>query len=166
MPPSREQLARLDESAYRAIRGLLLGREGAEKVLLAIVRAESHWPLAGTLILVFARGRRRAWVRSNIRMTTAFMLAKLLSYVIGRPRPRFADCPPARDKDDGQSMPSTHATVAFAAAVSVPPLVPAPVMGAVAISTSLARVLLGEHYPSDICAGALLGSAVALALRS
>src|SRR3954454_323062 len=166
MPPSREHVARLDERGYRAIRGLLLGREGAEKVLLAIVRAESHWPLAGTLILVFARGRRRAWVRSNIRMTSVFMFATLLSYVIGRPRPQFADCPPARDKDDGQSMPSTHATVAFAAAVWVPPLVPAPVMGAVAISTSLARVLLGEHYPSDICAGALLGSAVALALRS
>jgi undecaprenyl-diphosphatase len=166
MPPSRDRAARLDARAYRAMRGLLLGRPRVEQLLLAIVRAESHWPLAGTLILVLARGRRRAWVRSNIRMTAAFMLAKLLSYVIGRPRPRFPDCPPARDKDDGQSMPSTHATVAFAAAVSVPPLVPAPVMGAVAVSTSLARVLLGEHYPSDICAGALLGSAVALALRS
>jgi undecaprenyl-diphosphatase len=166
MPPSREHLARLDASAYRAIRGLLLGREGAEKALLAVVRAESHWPLAGTLILVFARGRRRAWVRSNICMMAALILAKLLSQVIGRPRARFPDCPPARDKNDGQSMPSTHATVAFAAAVSVPPLVPPPVMGAVAVSTSLARVLLGEHYPSDICAGALLGSAVALALRS
>jgi undecaprenyl-diphosphatase len=166
MPASSGAAASLDARAYRSIRGLLLGHEGAEKALLALVRAESHWPLAGTLILVLARGRRRAWVRSNIRMTAAFVLAKLLSYVIGRPRPRFADCPPARDKDDGQSMPSTHATVAFAAAVSVPPLVPAPIMGAIAVSTSLARVLLGEHYPSDICAGALLGSAVALALRS
>src|SRR3954449_11946475 len=109
MPLSRDRVARLDESAYRAIRRLLLGREGAEKVLLAIVRAESHWPLAGTLILVLARGRRRAWVRSNIRMMAALILAKLLSHLIGRPRARFPDCPPARDKDDDQSMPSTHA---------------------------------------------------------
>jgi undecaprenyl-diphosphatase len=166
MPPSRERAAQLDASAYRAIRGVLLGREGAEKVLLAIVRAESHWPLAGWLILAVARGRRRAWVRSNIRMTAAFSVAKLLSYLIGRRRPHFPDCPPARPKDDDQSMPSTHATVAFAAAVSIPPLVPAPAKNAIAVSTSLARVLLGEHYPSDICAGALLGSAVALALRS
>jgi membrane-associated phospholipid phosphatase len=164
MPPS--SAARLDASAYRALRGLLLGRDRAQDAVLAFVRAETHWPLAGALVLVFARGRRRAWMRSNIRMTAAFAVAKLLSYLIGRPRPRFADCPPARPKDDDQSMPSTHATVAFAAAVSVPPLVPAPVMASIAVSTSLARVALGEHYPSDIGVGALLGIAVAWALRN
>ena len=166
MPPSEAAAAvALDARLYRRVRSLLVGRPRAESAVLALIRVENAWALGGAAAVLVDRGNRRAWVRANIRVTAAFALAKLLSRLIGRRRPNFPDCPPARAKDDRQSFPSTHATVSFAAAAAVPPLVPAGVRGAIAAATSVARVLLGEHYPSDIAAGALLGVAVARALE-
>jgi undecaprenyl-diphosphatase len=64
---------------------------------------------------------------------------------------------------DRFSFPSGHATAAFLfaglAAVSFPVLAPFAYVWASLIA--LSRVVLGVHFPSDILAGALLGSAIA-----
>ena len=173
MPPSRGDLAgaraaaaALDARTYRAVRAPLLRHERVEGALLAVIRVQNLWALASAGAVVFA-GRqetRQAWVRANIRMTAAFATAKLVRRVVARPRPDFPDCPPARTKGDRESFPSTHVAVAFAAAAAVPPLLPAEILVGVAAATCAARVLLGEHYPSDVAAGAILGVAVARAL--
>lgn len=64
------------------------------------------------------------------------------------------------------SLPSGHATTAFAAAGVVAlmhPRLRAPALCLAAL-VALSRVYLGVHYPSDIAAGALLGLALAVAV--
>lgn len=66
------------------------------------------------------------------------------------------------------SFPSGHATTAFAAAVVLAMWYPrgAGVFVGLAVLAGLSRVMLGAHFPSDVLAGALLGSGVALAVHA
>jgi membrane-associated phospholipid phosphatase len=59
------------------------------------------------------------------------------------------------------SFPSAHATTSFAAARAFSPVAPARLLYAVAGAFALSRPYLGVHYPSDVAAGAVLGTAVA-----
>lgn len=63
---------------------------------------------------------------------------------------------------DDPSMPSGHAanTAALAAALASPPL------AAVALTVGVSRVVLGQHYPSDVLAGWAMGAMVGLGVRT
>jgi undecaprenyl-diphosphatase len=65
------------------------------------------------------------------------------------------------------SFPSGHATTAFAAAVLLALWYPrwAPIFAGLAALVGLSRIVLGSHFPSDVLAGALLGSLIALAVH-
>ena len=94
-------------------------------------------------------------------------LALGTSHLVGRPRPcarggrSLIDCP------QSPSFPSRHAAAAFAGALAVSRgnpklralLVPA------AIGVAASRVRTGVHYPSDVIAGAALGSLVSRAIQ-
>lgn len=155
--------AAIDDRIYRSFRSLLHDRENAERVILALIRAQHAWPAAGLVALVADRDRRGAWARANATVGAAWGAAKLISRTVRRPRPHLDDCPPARRKTDRESFPSTHATVVFAAAIALRPLLPRTPLMLIALMTAGGRLLLGEHYPSDVAAGALLGAAVAAA---
>jgi undecaprenyl-diphosphatase len=107
-------------------------------------------------------------------VTTAGLLAQVVKNVACRARPTAADpgaflsafpCVPAGYAV--ASFPSGHATTAFAAAVLLSLRYPrgAAVFFGLAVLVGLSRVVLGSHFPSDVVAGAALGSLVALAAR-
>jgi undecaprenyl-diphosphatase len=110
--------------------------------------------------------RRRA-LRAAPAIAVAFGLASAASAIVkalvDRPRPTFD---PLVDLPASASFPSGHATTAFAAAVACALLVPRLRWPALALATLVAasRVYLGVHYVFDVIAGALLGTAVGLAV--
>jgi membrane-associated phospholipid phosphatase len=60
----------------------------------------------------------------------------------------------------GLSFPSSHSTSSFAAAQAFAPLLPrGPLFGA-ACGMAFSRLYLGVHYPSDVAAGAALGTVI------
>ncbi len=66
------------------------------------------------------------------------------------------------------SFPSAHSTTSFAAATAYSRALPsaAPMFYAVAGALGLSRPYLGVHYPSDVVAGAALGTAVGRLVRA
>lgn len=97
---------------------------------------------------------------------------QVLKHLIGRARPRLLpiDGPfhfaPFSAVDVLASFPSGHTTSAFAAAVALASMRPdwRGRLLAAAVLIGVSRVLVGAHYPSDVVAGAALGTAVSLAL--
>ncbi len=69
---------------------------------------------------------------------------------------------------DYASLPSGHATTAFAVAVAIGALWPRTrvVMWTYALLIAVSRVVLTAHYPSDVLAGALVGAFGALLVRN
>lgn len=88
-----------------------------------------------------------------------------------RPRPFQADpkITPVVPLPHGSSYPSGHASAAYAAARVIASLEPSLAREAydMAKQVAVSRVYAGVHYPSDVIAGALLGTGVAeIALRT
>jgi undecaprenyl-diphosphatase len=63
------------------------------------------------------------------------------------------------------SFPAGHAATAFAGAMLLSYLAPtaAPLFFALAVAIGFSRVYVGDHYPGDVLAGAVIGTLVSLA---
>jgi len=107
-----------------------------------------------------------------VTMMVTWNIALDVKYVVRRTRPLVED---AVSHAPGYSFPSGHAAN-IAAAATVVAIVVRPVLSsraagtavvataaAVVVLTALDRVFLGVHFPSDVAAGVLLGSGLALA---
>jgi membrane-associated phospholipid phosphatase len=66
------------------------------------------------------------------------------------------------------AFPSGHATTAFAAAVAIGALWPKlrPLMWVYAVAIAVSRVIVTAHHPSDVIAGAIVGTIGALLVRN
>jgi decaprenylphosphoryl-5-phosphoribose phosphatase len=79
---------------------------------------------------------------------------------VGRRRPQLEGLPPLVGTVSSRSYPSAHATTSFAAAGALAHGLPAAPLYALACAVAFTRPYLGVHYPSDVVAGAMLGSAL------
>jgi membrane-associated phospholipid phosphatase len=151
---------------------------------------KAHWflvpigvALAALAVLASPRLGRTAYLTLtslSIRLGYIFLAVSLPSLVvtigkrmIGRARPplfiqtnRF-DFLPFSWRVEYASLPSGHATTAFAAAVAIGALYPRArvPMWVFAATIALSRVVLAAHYPSDVLAGAVAGAGGALLVR-
>jgi undecaprenyl-diphosphatase len=147
----------------------------------------SGWFLWPCGILIIALAILAATTQRLARLTVVSLIVRLefifvaialpglvvtvVKRLIGRVRPSvvgpFAYVPFSW-RPDYASMPSGHATTAFAAAVALGVLWPRarPLLWLYAIVIAASRVIIAAHYPSDVIAGACVGGFAALIVRN
>ncbi len=119
------------------------------------------WFAIGAAGYALDRRRRSEWGRAVGAVAGAFVLNTLTKLVVRRQRPELADLPPLISTPTKLSFPSAHASTSFAGACAYSRLgVPAGGLYGLAGGLAASRLYLGVHYPSDVVAGAVLGSVV------
>ena len=141
---------------------------GAERWIASYSRLGEHgacWLLLGAAgALLDRRQERRAnWLRGVRIVGAAYGLNYGVKVTVHRRRPELAGLPPLTKTVSRLTFPSAHATTSFAAARAYAGLVPPASVYPPAFAFALTRPYLGVHYPSDVVAGALLGTAIAAA---
>lgn len=134
-----------------------------EGAVLKLTRAGEHgvlWQIVSvTGALVHVRARD-TYVRAVRVVALAYVANIAMKHVVRRPRPLIEDLPPVSSTVSGLSYPSAHSTTSFAAAAVLSDVLPAAPLYTTATAMALSRVYVGVHYPSDIAAGAVLGTAL------
>lgn len=165
----------MDWSLLHTLNDFLFHHDAVEDPVLFYVNAAEAL-FAATLALVFlaARGERHAgWRRASVAAVLsaglALAIGQAIADVVDRVRPFVADPHQvhifAAHAADA-SFPSDHATASFAIAVAI--FLRKRGWGTFALAAaavlSVGRVAVGYHFPSDVLAGAALGTAAALLL--
>jgi len=152
----------VDLALYRRARSLAHTPE-----TVAWVRRYSHlgehgavWLVSGGAAALVDRRRRRRWARATLAVGAAYATSTSIKLAVGRRRPAIEDLPHLMATPTGLSFPSSHSTSSFAAARAFGALVPGAPLQVAALAMALSRLYLGVHYPSDIAAGAALGTVI------
>jgi membrane-associated phospholipid phosphatase len=158
----------------------------ADITLLKLLRSRGHTPAREHAIAVFSKSgehaaswlalgaagyvvskpgsrSRKVWGRGFCATAAAYGLNTAVKYRVRRPRPVLDGLPPLTAVVSGMSFPSAHCTTSFAAAAVYGKLLPTPLVYGLAGAYALSRPYLGVHYPSDVVAGATLGTVIGLA---
>jgi undecaprenyl-diphosphatase len=160
----RRALLRLDREALRALR-TRLHSPALERAAIAYTTTGEFGALWIALSLAGASldpARRRAWLEAGALVPASLCTNAVVKRIVRRERPRLRGLAPLGRAPSTPSFPSGHAATSFTAAVALGALAPGARMPLVAAATlmSLTRPYLGVHYPSDVLAGAALGTVV------
>lgn len=125
--------------------------------------------IALSLAMLFHKPTRKAGVLALCAMILGLIVTNLtIKPLISRPRP-WLDWPivPLVTEKDPNSFPSGHTCAAFAAAMvwvrTLPQRRDRVIVAVMAVLMGLSRLYVGVHYPTDVLAGAVIGSLCAWA---
>lgn len=134
-----------------------------DRAILSYSRLGEHaacWLVLGAVGATLDAKRRSAWARGAAVVAGAYAANYAVKLAVRRRRPQLDGLPALSPVVSSLSFPSAHATTSFAAARVYGRLVaPAPLYAA-AVAFGVTRPYLGVHYPSDVLAGALLGTLI------
>lgn len=153
-------LGRLDLALLRILRT----RGHAPPVELAVIRFSrlgNHgmlWLALASAGALLHRRRRHVYLRALRAVAVTLVLNYAVKVLIRRARPLIEDLPPLAPTMSQLSYPSAHASTSFAGARVMREALPSSALYGVAVAIAASRPYLGIHYPSDVMAGAALGS--------
>jgi undecaprenyl-diphosphatase len=161
----------MDFSVVHDLNTFLFRHDGIEDPVTAYVNAAEIAFLAMLVLALLVRRLRRAAVAAGLSAGLGLLVAHFLAEAVDRARP-FVAHPGAvhmftqHSADPG--FPSDHTTAAFAIGVAL--VLRHRVWGLVVLVAAailaVGRVAMGIHYPTDVLAGAVLGTAAALLLHA
>jgi membrane-associated phospholipid phosphatase len=136
---------------------------GVERAVLAFTRTGEHgllWLVGSALLAVLDPPRRGLYLRTIRVVVVAYFTNIAMKYAVRRRRPELEGLPSLSSTVTSLSYPSAHATTSFAAARVLSAELPGAPLYACAAAMAASRVYVGVHYPTDIAAGAALGTAM------
>lgn len=155
-----------DESVLRATFGK---PAWATPIFVVFTTVGAGWPLLWLVPFLFKRSTRATalWLTGAVLLTSSTV--NVIKEIVGRARPCDAMgwCTALQiASPGGHSFPSGHAAGSFAFAGFVSVRVPqwTLVAGIYAAIVAWSRCALGVHYPSDVLAGAVLGTMIGVAV--
>jgi undecaprenyl-diphosphatase len=160
----------MDLSILHGFNSFLAAHDGLEDPLTTYVNAAEVLFLVMLVAALLVPGLRRAAVAAGLSAGLGLAIAQVIARLVDRPRP-FVAHPAAvhlfsrHAADPG--FPSDHTTAAFAigAALVLRHRVWGTVVLVAAALLAVGRVGMGVHYPTDVLAGAVLGTLTALTLH-
>jgi membrane-associated phospholipid phosphatase len=118
------------------------------------------WMAAALGGALLDRRRRGRWLWAALGVPLTMAMNFCVKVAVRRKRPRLEGIEAAGPLPASLSFPSAHAATSFAGATLIgalaPPLRPALYVAAALMAFS--RPYLGVHYPSDVLAGAAIGT--------
>ena len=118
------------------------------------------WIAAALAGAVADRARRRRWFLAALGVPVTLTVNYCIKRLVRRRRPRLDDIEPVGRVPRSLSFPSAHAATSFAGATLMGALVVPlrPLLYGAAALMAFSRPYLGVHYPSDVVAGAAVGT--------
>jgi membrane-associated phospholipid phosphatase len=160
--PVLARLGDLDQAALRALRTRAHGPvpDAAMKSLGWAGEWGAVWAMTGLAAAAIDSERRRRWGIAAAVGPVAIGINFAVKVAVGRRRPLIEEHPPLARAPTKLSFPSAHATSSLAAATAMGRVAPAgrPALYGLAAAICVSRPYLGMHYPSDVLAGAALGT--------
>ena len=120
------------------------------------------WILVALAGAVADRRRRGGWLWAALSVPLTMAMNYCVKRAVGRVRPHLEDIEVTGHTPASLSFPSAHAATSFAGATLIGALCPPlrPVLYPAAALMAFSRPYLGVHYPSDVIAGAVVGTAL------
>jgi decaprenylphosphoryl-5-phosphoribose phosphatase len=164
-PYSAPVLQRLDSRILYAMRTRFHSpaAETVGKALGKIGEYGAVWLVIGIVMAFIDSDNGDDWIVAGLLGPIAIGLNYAVKLVVRRQRPVLEGLPPLGGAPSSLSFPSAHATSSFACATAMTRIAPeAALLFILAGGIAICRPYLGMHYPSDVLAGAILGTALGL----